>query len=92
MKLSDKLYHWFYKKREFKNHGRILPNMLEGFSTGFLIWFFSMVFDRFVGLNATLYLYLPHLAMGGAIIGAIIGMISNEILWHKEKMNHGQKN
>lgn len=80
MKFTEKLYKWFYQGRS-----RTIANIINGASTGLLIWIFGLIFDRLIGVNGTFYWYLPHFVTGGMVIGAIIGMISNEVFLHKGK-------
>ncbi len=87
MKFTDKLYKWFYKGKS-----RTIVNIINGASLGIVVWLFSLIFDRLIGLNGTFFLYLPHFVTGGMIIGAVIGMISKEILWHKANPGQEQKN
>lgn len=97
MKLSEKLYQWFYAvDKPAHKSNRLLINMINGGGTGLTIWLLSLMVDRMIGLpsevaGGTFFWYLPHFVTGGVIIGAIIGMVSKEVLWHKTHASHQKK-
>ena len=64
---------------------RILINIFNGASAGLLIWILDGIFNRFFGLVSPFFIYIPQFLLVGMIVGAVIGMISNEILSHKQK-------
>jgi hypothetical protein len=82
MKFTEKLYHWFYKKRKYSS--RTVVNMINGLGAGLIAWILSIISDKFFGLS-TFYWDVSYFMTGGIVLGGIIGMISNEIFLHKEK-------
>ena len=88
MQPFDKIYQAFYKKPSHPS--RTFINMLWGGVIGLVGWLLSLSFDKLFGLN-TFYWYLSYFMTGGIVLGAIIGMISNEILWHKHYPNQHKK-
>ena len=75
----EKLIKYFQKDR-------ILANMIRGIGVGLILWILHLVVYRIFGLEPALYNNVSDLMLGGMILGAVIGMISSEVAWHKE--NH----
>jgi uncharacterized membrane protein len=67
---------------------RRLINMISGSITGVLAWLICIMVERFFGLNNS-FQYISQFIVIGTILGTTIGMISNEVLWHKN--NHSSK-
>lgn len=67
---------------------RRLINMILGSITGVLMWLTCLLVERFFGLNNS-FNYITEFITVGTVTGTIIGMISNEVLWHKK--NHASK-
>lgn len=64
---------------------RTLVNICKGAGTGLFVWLLHLVIYRAFGLEPAFFLYVAHIMFFGMVIGAVIGLISDEILWHTKK-------
>lgn len=64
---------------------RVTRNIVSGTSIGLELWLLHIVFYRVFGLQAPFLMDGGLFMTVGAGLGALIGLISHEVSWHKEK-------